>query len=495
MIGASASLCDMALLQAQVSAGGASVPGVALAFDLNFATGHYLVGSQTGTADAGLPGLALGGAHNGTRIGEDRLEPAGERVRYNDYPHTIGGWSAQGALITGLETDSAGFEWRRIASAGDETHSDRLSFAVSWASGDCVVIKARYRASTHDPSGQFGLYLFDPSDTQCVGVAGPVGALSVTREQIGDIEGMTQNVVEDGAYELELVVRLNRALSLAGLDAGPSSSSGSVEFAGAQVTDGPSDWIFHSPDQTGVSAYFDRRVLVEAEATNRLLYSEDFVMAPWSPSNGGGVSQNGSMLGRTRFEITASSSNNAQVSQQLDASPGETLAMSVFVAAGSLSELELRLGLSGNYVQGFFDVSTGTALSGHAGSGVLVGLDIEEVVTGVFGCQLAGSGLGSGTKVSAQIYPGTGGTATPGSIFASAAQVETGSFATSYIATHSQAVTRSGDIKTLDVAGLGLADDISAEVTYGDGSTGTINAVAGVLTLMPDTRGFSQVRG
>lgn len=184
-------------------------------------------------------------------------------------------------------------------------------------------------------------------------------------------------------------------------------------------------------------------LLVEPQATNLLLYSRDLSNAAWTKS-AITVSADDALVGLPGFEVEATGTTGV-ISQQVSADNVTQYVASWFLKAGTLSTVELRFGLSGNYVGAVVDLAAGTMGSLIvAGTAANENGRIVDLGGGIYFCWLTASGIGNGFAVSHQTYPGTSTTGT-GTVFAAQPQAEVGSVPTSPIETAGAQVTRAAD--------------------------------------------------
>jgi hypothetical protein len=196
-------------------------------------------------------------------------------------------------------------------------------------------------------------------------------------------------------------------------------------------------------------------LLVESAATNLLLRSDDFTVAPWTKSAG---SVTGNVMAAPDGAMTAdkfvedSSSGNHDVTQTPGAAyvAGTSYTFSVFVKPGERSQVRLTFSsaLFGASAVAYFDVAAGTVVSAPGG-----GATITKLGNGWVRCALAAACQTAGTG-SVAIYSAVGGASNyPGDgasgLYLWGAQVEATPMATSYIPTTAATVTRPADVVLL----------------------------------------------
>jgi hypothetical protein len=197
-------------------------------------------------------------------------------------------------------------------------------------------------------------------------------------------------------------------------------------------------------------------LLVEETRTNHNTYSEQFDNAAWvktrsSITSNTIVAPDGTLTGDKLVEDTTAS-NTHQISQSASLTAG-THTYSIFVKAGERSVLQaFRSNLNIDLFTHTFNLSTGTA-SGAGASIVSVGNDwylcISTVTVNTTGSTGINFSINNGSTNS---YTGDG---TSG-LFLWGAQVEAGSFPTSYIPTTTATVTRAADVATLANTGSSI---------------------------------------
>jgi hypothetical protein len=191
-------------------------------------------------------------------------------------------------------------------------------------------------------------------------------------------------------------------------------------------------------------------LLVEPQRTNLVTYSSSFDNAAWTKLNGSvtsnsttspsGIQDADSFIPNTTSGVHALRSNNFNQSS--------TASHSWFLKANGYSKIAVRESdLVGNYAS--FDLSNGTLIStNQTGS-------IESYGNGWYRCTLVDTTTGAGAQTSITVLPDSYTTGDPliawsgdgiKGVFAYGAQVELGSYATSYIPTTSASVTRNADV-------------------------------------------------
>jgi hypothetical protein len=194
-------------------------------------------------------------------------------------------------------------------------------------------------------------------------------------------------------------------------------------------------------------------LLIEEQRTNLLTYSEQFDNAAWTKTRSSItantiVSPDGTLTGDKLIENT--DTNTHLVAQAANLTAGTSYTATVYLKAAERTRARLQNSAVANWAtagEAFFDLSTGTVVSG-VGTITPVGNGWYRCsITGIFGGSNAAGGLNiflvsTGTTFS---YTGDG----YSGIYLWGAQLEAGAFATSYIPTVAASATRSADVATM----------------------------------------------
>jgi hypothetical protein len=235
-------------------------------------------------------------------------------------------------------------------------------------------------------------------------------------------------------------------------------------------------------------------LLIEEQRTNLVTYSEQFDNAAWVKSNAtvtsnAAVSPDGNSAADKLVENSATSGHYVWQSYTHS---GQAMTLTMYAKAGERSLVRLKYNDASNHRYGaVFDLSDGTVVNdANTISGVLLSSSIEPV--GEFyririsGSAPAGSGIFSAslatvktsTTNSNESYTGDG---TSG-IYIWGAQLEAGSFPTSYIPTSGATATRSADIASIPVTDFGYnqkAGTVVVEYTTVEKASGNSAALTG----------------
>ena len=198
-------------------------------------------------------------------------------------------------------------------------------------------------------------------------------------------------------------------------------------------------------------------LLVEESRTNLLLQSEEF--GAWS-SNAGTISPDSatSPNGAVTADklIATNGGPNGQLFQSLTITSGATVTGSVYVKAGGFDRIELVL-LSNNnttpYGRATFDPNTGTIAIGASTSngGTNAFASVANVGSGWYRCIVTvtyPAVTNAGIRLNILNSDASNGDGVKG-VFLWGAQLEAGSFPTSYIPTEGSTVTRAADVASI----------------------------------------------
>jgi len=212
----------------------------------------------------------------------------------------------------------------------------------------------------------------------------------------------------------------------------------------------------HSPTTFESQGFF-----VEEQRSNLLTYSEDFANAAWTKVRGAIASNvivapDGTLTGDLGYEDTSTNTHNPAL-QDVTITANATYTTSMYFKAqgrfrGSLQFSSID---SANYVAADFNLTTGTVATSSLGTGSGAAATITPVgnswyrvtITGAIGSSLtAGRVILRLADASGNIgYTGDG----YSGIYIWGAQLEAGTFPTSYIKTEASQVTRSADAASM----------------------------------------------
>jgi hypothetical protein len=275
-----------------------------------------------------------------------------------------------------------------------------------------------------------------------------------------------------------------------------------------------------------------RGLLIEEQRTNLLQRSEEFDNGSWTKT-GGSVTPNsitapdGSVTADLFVENSSLTSH--RVSQNASITSGIAYTLSVFAKAGSRTFLQLFFSSTEFGAQAFanFDLSTGVA--GTIGSSTVA--TITSAGGGWYRCSISATATATGASSASLIQLITSSTAArnenytgdgTSGLYLWGAQLEAGSFATSYIPTLASTVTRSADVATVNTlspwfnategtlfaefnastgvsycAPTSLYTDANNEITIvggtaGAGAAGFVVVAGGSVQANPGTRALSR---
>ena len=190
-------------------------------------------------------------------------------------------------------------------------------------------------------------------------------------------------------------------------------------------------------------------LLVEEQRTNLLTYSEDFSTGQWSNRNVTLTTGQASPDGQNSATLVTSSTTDVANGLNITGFSGSTgLTYSCFAKKGSTNWLSINP-VSG--VVAYFDLDNG--VKGTATGCVS---EIQDVGNGWYRCSayLAGA-FGSNGRLVVSDSDNTQNATTGNSIYIWGAQIEAGSFPTSYIPTSGSTATRAADVASIPTSAFG----------------------------------------
>jgi len=401
---------------------------------------------------------------NATRVGQTGLvEYAPHNLIQRSQEFDNAYWTAVDASITA----------NAIAAPDGTVTADKLIASAASSSGHrvagpCGNPSATWTVSIYAKAGEYNRLLMATSNTGFIGFNLSTGAVEGSIGVFITHYGITP--VGNGWYRCYFgsnstsagtnlgIYPFNTTFTGASTTFTGDGTSG-IYIWGAQSSQGPYP-LDYTPT-TSAAVYgprfdFDpvtlaaRGLLVEEQRVNVYTYSEQFDNVAWTKGGSSitanaGTAPDGTV---TADKIVEDSGTTAHVAYQTPTVSAVAYTLSVFAKAAERTQLALDF--TGGSNNAIFNLSAGTVVS-STGSGLTAA--IQDFGNGWYRCsitqtQSAGTifpsiGPASGGN---RIYTGNG---TSG-IFIWGAQLEAGSFATSYIPTVASTVTRSADVASVN---------------------------------------------
>jgi len=232
-------------------------------------------------------------------------------------------------------------------------------------------------------------------------------------------------------------------------------------------------------------------LLIEESRTNLLTYSEQFDNAAWTKTNST-VTENATASpdGTVSANLLTATSNTEDVYVILSkASSAITYTLSCFVKNSSNANAFV-IYLSDNstgQATGFFDLSAAT-VTASSGTWSSVSATISPFGNGWFRCTLTAT-----SPATSGLLPGFNWGNSGSAVFLWGAQLEAGSFATSYIPTLASSVTRSADVASVNT--LSPWHNSVEGTLYAEGSfiAPTSSTSKGIATLTDNSSGNDSI--
>ncbi len=230
-----------------------------------------------------------------------------------------------------------------------------------------------------------------------------------------------------------------------------------------------------------------RGLLIEESRTNLVTYSEQFDNAAWSKVNStisanATTAPDGTVTADKLVENTATANHVMNRSNPITVAANTLHTLTVYAKAAERTSIQLLL-VSGTYMAGvsyFFNLSNGTVSApAITGSTAIYSSSITSVGNGWYRCVVTAivdttstsinwnTSILSGTSTTVYTGDGTSG------LFIWGAQLEVGSFPTSYIPTVAASVTRAADVAQLTGSALTAIGGTSVSAIAEIGGTNT----------------------
>ena len=225
-----------------------------------------------------------------------------------------------------------------------------------------------------------------------------------------------------------------------------------------------------------------RGFLIEGARSNLLSRSAQFDDAAWTRQNAtitadAAMAPDGTIAADALVESAATGIH--QITQAASVAEGAIVTLSLFVKPAGRTRLALLLSSGGDFAQGTFDLTAGTATTAQGGTGTALSARLVPLANGWARCVLTGSIAGEASYLTACRLLNPGGTYEgdgSGGLLLWGAQAEEGPDASSYIPTEGGPATRAADSARMTL-------DFMAEGTllaaYRSRRTGSV-AIAGL---------------